>query len=119
MGSDGDASGNEDGYWVCTGCPAAEECSEQAWKKAKKRWGYTLEECQSRVYLHLQTSGKQRELKKWQREHLVYDAEYEPIGGMGPAMDWNWVGSRRPPSRSAGRPLAAAQGCCRPLASSP
>ena len=69
---------SQDNYWVCKICPAAEECSEQAFNRAKC-WGWTLGECKTRVYKHLQSSGKHQQLSKADRTSLTDNAEYEQI----------------------------------------
>ena len=37
-------------------CPRAEQCTEQAFKRAKV-WGWTEQECRDQLYRHLRTSG--------------------------------------------------------------
>ncbi len=78
---EGDAVGNEQGmspmsYWVCKVCPAAEDCTEKAFKRAQC-WGWTLGECKSRVYKHLHTSGMHQTMLKEDRRILTEEAEYE------------------------------------------
>ena len=82
---DGDASGNKHAwkgrdYWVCNVCPAADDCSEQAFERARC-WGWTLGECQNRVYKHLQSSGNYAELKNSDRQLLTDIALYEEMDG--------------------------------------
>ena len=79
--AEGDAFGGEQGldarvYWVCKSCPAADECSEQAFRRAKC-WGWSLGECKKYVYKHLQISGKHQEMTKEDRQILTDNAEYE------------------------------------------
>ena len=69
---------SKNNYWFCKICPAAEECSEQAFSRAKC-WGWTLGECKNRVYKHLQSSGKHTALSKADRTSLTDNAEYEEI----------------------------------------
>jgi len=69
---------SKDDYWVCKICPAAEECSEQAFHRAKC-WGWTLGDCKTRVYKHLQSSGKHSALSKAERTELTENADYEEI----------------------------------------
>ena len=75
-------------YWVCKICPAADECSEQAFGRAKC-WGWTLGECKHR---HLQSSGKHTKMTKDERTHLTENAHYEEqidVNDDEPDPQWN------------------------------
>ena len=44
-------------YFFATACPAAEDCSTQAWRRSQC-WGYSYDECKHQVVRHLMASGK-------------------------------------------------------------
>ena len=67
-------------FWVCKDCPAADQCSEVAFRRAKC-WGWTLGECKSRVYKHLQVSGKHAELTPEERKTLTDDQKETAVEG--------------------------------------
>jgi len=61
-------------YFFATTCPAAEDCSSQAWKRSQC-WGQSAEECKSQVIRHLMTSG----LHNMSRDDAESLAEITPI----------------------------------------
>ena len=94
-------------FWV-EQCPRAEECTEQAFKRAKV-WGWTEQECRDQLYRHLRTSG-------------LHHLSEEDAGGIVESVEMKSVtsvGEATPPTfPPPGRNIATARKAASPATSS-